>query len=81
MAQPRLPGKPVVGSSKLVGRPVALADWPGMVAIRAIGAVGHLILIRALVIAPASLIAPFTYSQIIWALIAGDFVFGDLPDR
>jgi drug/metabolite transporter (DMT)-like permease len=52
-----------------------------MIAMGAIGAVGHLILIRALVIAPASLIAPFTYSQIIWALIAGWFVFGDLPDR
>jgi drug/metabolite transporter (DMT)-like permease len=26
------------------------------------------------------LIAPFTYSQIIWALIAGYFVFGDRPD-
>jgi drug/metabolite transporter (DMT)-like permease len=52
-----------------------------MVAMGAIGAVGHLILIRALVAAPASLIAPFTYSQIIWALLAGYFVFGDLPDR
>ena len=33
-----------------------------------------------LVIAPASLIAPFTYSQIVWALIAGYLVFGDVPD-
>jgi drug/metabolite transporter (DMT)-like permease len=32
------------------------------------------------VIAPASLIAPFTYSQIVWALILGYLVFGDLPD-
>jgi drug/metabolite transporter (DMT)-like permease len=40
----------------------------------------HLILIRALVVAPAPLIAPFTSSQIIWALIAGYFVFGDLSD-
>ena len=39
-----------------------------------------LIPIRALVVAPASLIAPFTYSQIIRALLAGWFVFGDLPD-
>jgi S-adenosylmethionine uptake transporter len=31
------------------------------------------------VVAPAPLIAPFTSSQIIWALIAGYFVFGDLP--
>jgi drug/metabolite transporter (DMT)-like permease len=32
------------------------------------------------VVAPAPLIAPFTSSQIIWALIAGYFVFGDLSD-
>jgi drug/metabolite transporter (DMT)-like permease len=51
-----------------------------MAAIGGLGAAGHLILIRALVIAPASLIAPFTYSQIIWALILGYLVFGDLPD-
>ena len=61
-------------------QPVAPADWPWLIAIGGLGAVGHLILIRALVVAPASLIAPFTYSQIIWALIAGYFVFGDLPD-
>jgi drug/metabolite transporter (DMT)-like permease len=32
------------------------------------------------VVAPASLIAPFTYSQIIRALLAGYFIFDDLPD-
>jgi drug/metabolite transporter (DMT)-like permease len=61
-------------------QPVAAADWPWLIAIGALGAIGHLILIRALVIAPASLIAPFTYSQIVWALIAGYLVFGDVPD-
>ena len=61
-------------------QPVALADWPWMIAMGGLGAIGHLILIRALVIAPASLIAPFTYSQIVWALIAGYLVFGDVPD-
>jgi drug/metabolite transporter (DMT)-like permease len=61
-------------------QPVAPLDWLWMAAIGGLGAAGHLILIRALVIAPASLIAPFTYSQIIWALILGYLVFGDLPD-
>jgi drug/metabolite transporter (DMT)-like permease len=32
------------------------------------------------VVAPASLFAPFTYSQTIWALLAGYFVFDDFPD-
>ena len=39
-----------------------------------------LILVRALVVAPAPVIAPFTSSQFIRALLAGYFVFGDLPD-
>lgn len=61
-------------------QPVAPLEWLWMAAIGALGAAGHLILIQALRIAPASLIAPFTYSQIIWALILGYLVFGDLPD-
>ena len=59
---------------------VPRTDWLWMAAIGGLGALGHLILIRALMIAPASLIAPFTYSQILWALILGFLVFGDLPD-
>ncbi len=61
-------------------QPVAPLDWLWMAAIGGLGATGHMVLIRALTIAPASLIAPFTYSQIIWALILGFLVFGDVPD-
>ena len=52
-----------------------------MAAMGALGGLGHLILIRALTIAPASLLAPFVYSQIVWALVLGYLVFGDVPDR
>jgi drug/metabolite transporter (DMT)-like permease len=31
--------------------------------------------------APASLLAPFSYSQLIWATTLGFLVFGALPDR
>ena len=30
--------------------------------------------------APAPVLAPFIYSQIIWMLLLGFLVFGDLPD-
>jgi drug/metabolite transporter (DMT)-like permease len=50
------------------------------VAMGALGGLGHLILIRALTVAPASLLAPFVYSQIVWALALGYLVFGDAPD-
>jgi drug/metabolite transporter (DMT)-like permease len=60
---------------------VAPLDWLAMTAMGALGGVGHLILIRALTIAPASLLAPFVYTQIVWALVLGYLVFGDVPDR
>jgi drug/metabolite transporter (DMT)-like permease len=43
------------------------------------GAVGHWILIHAFRLAPASLLAPFTYTQIIWMPALGFLFFGDRP--
>jgi len=63
-----------------VWQPVAPLDWLPMAAMGALGGLGHLILIRALTVAPASLLAPFVYTQIVWALVLGYLVFGDLPD-
>jgi len=37
-------------------------------------------LITAYLRAPASLVAPFTYLQMIWATFYGWLVFGQLPD-
>ena len=42
--------------------------------------IGHLILIKAYEYAPASRLAPFGYSQLIWVLIIGFVVFDDFPD-
>ena len=44
------------------------------------GAIGHLMLIQAHRLAPASALAPFLYTQIVWMIIAGYLFFGDLPD-
>ena len=41
----------------------------------------HLTLIKAYDFAPASRLAPFSYTQLIWTMIAGYVVFGDFPDR
>jgi drug/metabolite transporter (DMT)-like permease len=41
---------------------------------------GHGFLIGAYLRAPASLVAPFTYVQMIWATMYGYVVFGHLPD-
>ncbi|MEO1080165.1 MAG: DMT family transporter [Pseudomonadota bacterium] len=56
------------------------ADW-GLLALNgALGALGHYLLIRALVYAPASVLQPFGYTLLIWAILIGCLVFGDWPD-
>jgi drug/metabolite transporter (DMT)-like permease len=45
-----------------------------------LGAVGHFILIRAHALAPATLLAPFGYAQLLVVLTLGWLVFGQLPD-
>jgi drug/metabolite transporter (DMT)-like permease len=45
------------------------------------GSVGHYLLILAYRHAPASVAAPFMYTQIVSAILVGFLVFGDLPDR
>ena len=49
-------------------------------AIGMLGGFGHLILIKAYDHAPASRLAPFSYSQLIWVAAIGFFAFGDFPD-
>ena len=41
---------------------------------------GHWFVIRAYLLAPASLLTPFTYLQMIWATLYGFAIFGQLPD-
>jgi drug/metabolite transporter (DMT)-like permease len=41
---------------------------------------GHALVTRAFLRAPASLLAPFSYLQILWATAAGFLVFDHLPD-
>ena len=42
---------------------------------------GHWFVIAAYVLAPASLLSPFTYVQMIWAVAYGYVIFGQLPDH
>jgi drug/metabolite transporter (DMT)-like permease len=52
-----------------------------MVLIGALGSVGHYLLIAAHRLASATVLAPFIYSQLIWAIAAGYLVFGQLPSE
>ncbi|NQW11334.1 MAG: DMT family transporter [Alphaproteobacteria bacterium] len=55
-------------------------DLMRMAAMGMIGAVGHYLMIRAYEQAPASLLAPFGYGEIVTATIIGYIWFGDFPD-
>lgn len=54
--------------------------WCLLIAIGLLSGLGHLLVIQAYGSAPASLLAPFVYTQLIWATGLGWLVFGDLPD-
>jgi drug/metabolite transporter (DMT)-like permease len=60
--------------------PLALT-WAVIAGLGAAGALGHWLLILAHQRAPAAILAPFIYTQIVWSVILGYVVFGDLPDR
>jgi len=77
-----------VGATLLI-TPFALAAWqtpPGalqwviLVLIGLAGGLGHYVLAVAHRYAPASVLAPFLYQQIIWMVLLGYLVFGDVPD-
>ena len=50
-----------------------------MVLMGLVGLFGQLLLIKAFASSDSSLLAPFGYSQIIWATLIGIFIFGDYP--
>jgi drug/metabolite transporter (DMT)-like permease len=64
-----------------VWRPPASAQtWMAMASMSIFGALGHWLLILAHKKAPASVVAPFFYSQLIWAVGLGALLFDELPD-
>ena len=57
-----------------------VAGWALFGLVAALGASGHFLLIKALQLAPASTLQPFSYTILIWATLMGFLVFGNLPD-
>jgi drug/metabolite transporter (DMT)-like permease len=52
-----------------------------MVGAGAIGSIGHYLLIAAHRLAPAAVLSPFIYTEIVLVIALGFLVFGDLPNR
>jgi drug/metabolite transporter (DMT)-like permease len=60
-------------------QPGTVGAWLLMAAMAVFGAAGHGLLIVAHRFAPAPILTPFTYTQLIWMIISGVVVFGDWP--
>jgi drug/metabolite transporter (DMT)-like permease len=52
-----------------------------MVAIGALGSFGHYLLIAGHRLAPAAVLSPFIYTELVWVIALGFLVFGDVPNR
>jgi drug/metabolite transporter (DMT)-like permease len=58
----------------------AFEDWALMAGMGVMGGLSHYCLIQAYTRAPPSVLAPFSYTQIVMGTIVGYLWFGDFPD-
>lgn len=79
---------PVIANILFVGtmlvfvyRPMPIVDLGKMAAIGMLAMLGQLLIIRAYRAAQAAFVAPFQYSQMLWAVFYGYAWFGESPDR
>jgi drug/metabolite transporter (DMT)-like permease len=56
-------------------------DWVKMAAIAFVGTTGQLLLIRALRLGEASMLAPFSYTGLIFAILWGALFYNEFPDQ
>jgi drug/metabolite transporter (DMT)-like permease len=57
-----------------------LGQWTLLVMIGVFSSLGHYMLTQAHRMAPAPVLSPFLYTQIIWMTLIGFVMFGDVPD-
>jgi drug/metabolite transporter (DMT)-like permease len=55
-------------------------QWLVLAGVGFLGALSQWLIIKAYEAAPASVLAPFSYTSIIWTIPGGWLLFGDLPD-
>lgn len=57
-----------------------LGGWLLMISVGLLGGLSHFTLIKAFGHAPAAVLTPFSYSNLVWATLLGFLVFSELPD-
>ncbi|TCT11041.1 EamA domain-containing membrane protein RarD [Paralcaligenes ureilyticus] len=63
-----------------IWQPVAGPDWLIMIAIGIFSSIGISLISQAFRFAPASIVAPFDYTGLLWATFFGWLIWGELPD-
>lgn len=71
----------------LAGLPLSLpvwtapppADWLALLALAVTAALAHLLMTHSYRVAPVAVVAPFEYTALVWAVLFGYLVWGDLP--
>ena len=56
------------------------AQWGWLVALSCTAIIGHFSLIKALELVPAVVLQPFNYFVLVWAIVFGYFIFGEILD-
>lgn len=59
--------------------PYSVFPWFMLIMVGVIATVSHLLVVRAFQLAPASILAPFQYMEIVMAVTVGLIFFGDFP--
>ena len=54
-------------------------EWGGMLLLGIVSCIAHLMIVRALKLAPAALLAPLHYTLLLWAVILGWIFFDEVP--
>lgn len=60
-------------------RTPTMTEWGGMLLLGIVSCIAHLLIVRALKLAPAALLAPLHYTLLVWAIILGWLFFGEVP--
>ena len=74
-------GTLIVGGLLMIGEwktPNAI-EWGGMLLLGIVSCLAHLMIVRALKLAPAAMLAPLALHLLLWAVIFGWAFFGDVP--
>jgi drug/metabolite transporter (DMT)-like permease len=61
-------------------RPPDARGWAELAFLGLLGSLGHMLMILAYARAPASILAPMSYLQLIWSTVLGLLLFGNFPD-